>query len=126
MGSIAKSPISERTKRLPMPHGSTTVFLDLDGPILECRARHYACYLELCRRFGVTPRGPERYWGLRRQRVGAVDLLRAGGARAEEAVIRQAWIDSIEEPRFLSLDYVYPLVLETLATWRSRGLRILV
>ena len=102
------------------------VFLDLDGPILECRDRHYACYLELCRRFGVRARKRESYWQLRRRRTSAAELVRDAGASVEENAIRSAWIDLIEEPRFLRLDFVHPLVIETLAAWKMYGLRLLV
>jgi phosphoglycolate phosphatase-like HAD superfamily hydrolase len=106
--------------------GRATIFLDLDGPVLECRDRHYACDLELCSRYGRKPRAPERYWQLRRRRVSAVDLLMAGGIRAAEAELRRSWIDLIEQPRYLALDAPQPRAAEAIAAWKAAGHQIIV
>jgi phosphoglycolate phosphatase len=103
-----------------------TIFLDLDGPVLECRDRHYACYVELCSRYGRKPRAPEGYWRLRRRRVSAVDLLMAGGVREDEAELRRSWIDLIEQPRYLSLDVPQPGAAEAVAAWKAAGHRLIV
>ena len=109
-----------------MRRGRATIFLDLDGPVLECRDRHYACYVELCSRYGRKPRAPEGYWRLRRRRVTAVDLLMAGGVRADEAELRRSWIDLIEQPHYLSLDTPQPGAAEAVAAWKDAGHRLIV
>jgi phosphoglycolate phosphatase-like HAD superfamily hydrolase len=106
--------------------GRRTIFLDLDGPVLECRDRHYACYVALCSRYGCKPRAPEGYWRLRRRRVGAVDLLMAGGVRADETELRKSWIDLIEQPRYLALDAPQPRAAEAIAAWITAGHRLVV
>jgi phosphoglycolate phosphatase-like HAD superfamily hydrolase len=98
--------------------------LDLDGPVLECRERHYACYVELCRRYGHAPRGEDTYWRLRRRRVGAAELLKTGGVRADERDLRRAWIELIEQPRYLQLDVIQPGAAEALAVWKAAGCRL--
>ena len=106
--------------------GRATIFLDLDGPVLECRDRHYACYVELCSRYGRKPRAPQGYWQLRRRRVSAVDLLMAGGLRADEAELRRSWIDLIEQPRYLKLDVPQPGAAAAVAAWKAAGHRLVV
>jgi phosphoglycolate phosphatase-like HAD superfamily hydrolase len=106
--------------------GGRTIFLDLDGPVLECRDRHYACYVELCRRYGRTPRPQEAYWRLRRRRISAVDLLLAGGVEADAGELRRSWIDMIEQPRYLSLDALQPGAAEAIAVWKAAGWRLVL
>jgi len=106
--------------------GGRTIFLDLDGPVLECRDRHYACYVELCSRYGRKPRAPEGYWRFRRRRVSAVDLLISAGVRADEAELRRSWIDLIEQPRYLTLDAPQPGAAEAISAWKGAGWRLVL
>jgi phosphoglycolate phosphatase-like HAD superfamily hydrolase len=106
--------------------GDATIFLDLDGPVLECRDRHYACYVDLCSRYGCKARPQDAYWRLRRRRVSAVDLLRTGGARADEAELRSSWIELIEQPRYLTLDAPQPRAVEAITAWKAAGHQLVV
>lgn len=98
----------------------STIFLDLDGPILECKMRHYACYLDLCRSRELRPLEREEYWELKRQRVKGASLFQRSGARDGSDLMR-SWIDLVEQPGYLALDAVHPWVFDVLSSWVANG-----
>ena len=104
-----------------MKRATQTIFLDLDGPVLECGERHYACYLELCARYGVQPLAYGDYWARRRNRIGAAALLRDGGVRVDAAALQAEWISIVEQSRFLELDTCQPGATDALTVWNDDG-----
>jgi phosphoglycolate phosphatase len=103
---------------------STTIFLDLDGPILECKMRHYACYLDLCRSRELHPLTREEYWELKRQRVNGATLFQRSGARGDGSDLMRSWIALVEQPGYLALDAVHPWVFDVLSSWVAGGARL--
>lgn len=103
-----------------------TVILDLDGPLLDGRARHYACYREILEEHGMTPLLPAPYWDLKRGGAGSRAQLAASGAESIHQAFVKSWLDRIELPRLLALDRLQPGVLEKLESWRRRGLRLVL
>jgi phosphoglycolate phosphatase len=103
---------------------STTIFLDLDGPILECKMRHYACYLDLCRSRELHPLTREEYWELKRQRVNGATLFQRSGARGDGSDLMRSWIALVEQPGYLALDAVHPWVFEVLSSWVASRARL--
>jgi phosphoglycolate phosphatase-like HAD superfamily hydrolase len=108
--------------RAPSP--SSTIFLDLDGPILECKMRHYACYLDLCRSRELRPLERDEYWELKRQRVKGATLFQRSGARGDGSDLMRSWIDLVEQPGYLALDAVHPWVCDVLSSWVASGARL--
>jgi phosphoglycolate phosphatase len=100
-----------------------TVVLDLDGPVLDGRERHYTCYREILEEHGHVCLPPERYWALKRDRAGPGVQLAASGAETLEPVFRSEWLARIESPRLLALDRVQPGASRKLEAWKRRGLR---
>lgn len=96
--------------------------VDLDGPVLDGRERHYACYREIVVELGYAPLDINTYWDMKRHRASRREQLAAIGAGAAYDVFRAAWIQRIEQPRLLELDRLQPMVIETLAGWRDRGI----
>jgi len=45
------------------------LFLDLDGPLLDVRARYHAVYTQIARELGVAPLPLDAYWQAKRQRA---------------------------------------------------------
>ncbi len=43
-----------------------TVILDLDGPVLDGKLRHYDCYRRILGNYHFTPLGIDEYWELKR------------------------------------------------------------
>jgi phosphoglycolate phosphatase-like HAD superfamily hydrolase len=104
----------------------STVILDLDGPILEGRERHYTVYAAILREHGFEPMSPDRYWEMKRSRDDRRKQLAASGAGAIYEVFYTKWMERIEAPEMLLLDRVQPGVRETLTSWRARGLKLVL
>lgn len=86
------------------------IFLDLDGPILECSDRHYAVYAQVCSEAGLEPLPPQTYWEQKRQRV-----------RVLHPPLLAKWIERVEQPQYLKLDTIQPHAAAVLARWAARG-----
>jgi len=102
----------------------TALFLDLDGPILECKARHYACYDDLCRERGLNALDRNEYWRLKRRRTPARGIFTSSGASSGQEELQRVWVARVEEPRYLALDFVHDGVNTALSSWTNAGLRL--
>lgn len=103
-----------------------TVILDLDGPILDGRHRHYACYCHLLVERGYVPMDLESYWRMKRDRRDRREQLAESGATAIYDEFVSGWLRLIETPEYLALDRVYPWVRSTLTKWKKAGWRIVL
>jgi phosphoglycolate phosphatase len=104
-----------------------TVVLDLDGPILDGRLRHYACYRRILEEYCYAPVSLESYWRMKRERADRRELLAASGAEAIYEDFLRAWLEQIEQPEILALDRLHPGVIEKLQEWRDQqGLRLVL
>jgi len=104
-----------------------TLFLDLDGPILDVSRRYYRVH-QLCR--GADPPaklGPAEFWELKRARVTMGEVLARDGVSPGEAPDYAArWRELIEAPAHLLLDQPWPGVHALLAAWRPLHQLVLV
>lgn len=103
-----------------------TLVLDLDGPILDGRFRHYACYRGILRAHSHAPIGLEDYWRMKRRRAGRREQLAASGAEALYEEFSRAWLEQIERPELLALDRLQDGVTTKLREWRDRGIRLIL
>lgn len=103
-----------------------TLILDLDGPILNGRLRHYACYRRILKTHGYVPVGLEDYWRMKRTRAGRREQLAASGAGALDEEFSRAWLDQIELPELLALDRLQPGVSAKLRGWQESGIRLIL
>lgn len=103
------------------PIRSGCIILDLDGPLLDGRLRHYACHRAILVDRGLRPLPLERYWHMKRNRAPLSDQLAEAGAESIEEAYRRAWLERIEHPDLLRLDRVQPGALARLDAWRARG-----
>jgi phosphoglycolate phosphatase-like HAD superfamily hydrolase len=103
-----------------------TIILDLDGPLLDGRDRHYACYKEILQGHGHTPLDPARYWAMKRDRADRRAQLAATGAETIYGAFLDAWLERIESPAMLALDRVQPGAPETLRRWKTSGYRLVL
>jgi phosphoglycolate phosphatase len=100
--------------------------LDLDGPILDGRHRHYACYRALLEEAGATPLPLDRYWDLKRERVDRRRLLAESGAAELYDRFLEGWLARIESPEMLALDRLQPGAIEALRAWKGAGLSLVL
>lgn len=91
----------------------STLIFDLDGTLLDVRARHYAVYAGLLRETGAAPLPESIYWRRRRAGRPASELLPEPSPAAKEE-FRRGWLDRIEQSEALSLDHLYPAAMTTL------------
>jgi phosphoglycolate phosphatase len=93
--------------------------VDLDGPLLDGRQRHYACYSTILAEHGAQPLELAQYWDLKRTRADRREQLAASGAEDLYDTFLTEWLDRIEGPPMLALDRVQPGAIETLSRWRA-------
>jgi len=103
-----------------------TLIVDLDGPILDGKGRHYACYCRILAQHGYSPIPIDAYWDLKRSRGDRRTLLALSGAQSLYATFLAEWLDSIESDEMLVLDRVQPGAAEQLARWQGQGIRLIL
>ncbi|MDP9510727.1 HAD hydrolase-like protein [Pseudomonas protegens] len=103
-----------------------TIFLDLDGPLLDGTQRHYSCYRSIMEGAGFVPIDSERYWQLKRDMINRRELLALSRADSLYDEFLTRWLTLIESPGALELDIVQPGALECLRNWRQQGKRLIL
>lgn len=103
-----------------------TIIIDLDGPILDGKYRHYECYKDILSEKGFAPIHIDRYWEMKRNGIDHHQLLRESSAEELSGSFLKSWIDRIEERRYLSLDKVQHGAVNRLITWRSEGITLVL
>jgi phosphoglycolate phosphatase len=93
--------------------------IDLDGTIVDCSARHYACYADLARDLGLQVLGPQAYWSLKRARAPWAEILSSRGSDTDPTRFAERFAERIELPRYLALDRLYPGALDALRAMRA-------
>ena len=106
--------------------GVERIFLDLDGPLLDGKERHYRCYQSILESFGLKPVGFDDYWESKRALVSRKELLLASGAQSIYEEYLVAWLNLIETPAMLALDKVQDGAIECLRAWKSQGAELLL
>lgn len=101
-----------------------TIILDLDGPILDGRLRHYQCYSDILLENGFTPISEDEYWEMKRNCLDRHRQLAASGADGIYDKFIKTWLERIEGKDYLSLDRLQPGVMQKLQEWKYRGIRL--
>ena len=68
------------------------IFLDLDGPVLDGKERHYFCYRKILKKLGFEPVGIDEYWASKREKGNRRDLLKRSGAERAYDKFFAEWI----------------------------------
>ncbi len=98
--------------------------LDLDGPILDGRLRHYQCYRDILLEQGITPISIDQYWEMKRNKKDRRIQLAASNAESIYDVFLSSWLERIEQERYLSFDRLQPGVLQKLYEWKHNAIRL--
>lgn len=100
------------------------IFLDLDGPLLDGKERHYHCYRSILERYDFKPVGIDEYWETKRGLVNRRDLLSFSGAEEIYDEYLAAWLAMIESPEVLALDRVQAGAIDRLRGWKEQGIKL--
>jgi phosphoglycolate phosphatase-like HAD superfamily hydrolase len=103
-----------------------TIILDLDGPLLDGKFRHYACYSQILQKYGYAPLSLDHYWQMKRARISRREQLAASQADTIYEDFLQDWLELIEHPNLLALDRLQPNVFHKLEQWRNYGIQLIV
>lgn len=80
-----------------------TLIFDLDGTLLDCRARHYTVYSEVLTEMGYEPLTEADYWRRRRDGQGTFDVTSHLPEDVAKA-FRITWFNRIERRDMLAMD----------------------
>ena len=97
------------------------IVLDLDGPVLDTRWRHYHCYSAILTTAGDEPLSQERYWQAKRRGTTRSELLAMTDSDHLDGAFAATWLESIESEESLRLDGIQPGAVDVLFEWQGRG-----
>lgn len=104
-----------------------TLFLDLDGPILDVRDRYYGVHRELVGERHADVLSAEVFWEIKRAKGTAADVVRRCGLEASAlAEYSSGWRERIESQEWLVRDTLFPGVQEQLSRWKERHALVVV
>lgn len=103
-----------------------TIILDLDGPLLEGKMRHYACYRRILDEQGFEPVSIDEYWEMKRNRIDRRALLERSRAASIYDEFLKCWMERIETQEYLLLDRLQKNVIEILQRWKAAGIRLVL
>ncbi|AJQ26088.1 HAD family hydrolase [Pelosinus fermentans] len=95
------------------------IFLDLDGPILDGKLRHYNCYRDIILKDGGVPIDIDQYWNMKRAKIKRDIILHQSQYQNTYENFLQQWIDNIEKKEYLKFDELKPYISDTLSDWRD-------
>ena len=98
-----------------------TIAIDADGPLLDGREKHFACYQFIAERLGFEPLDGKTYWQLKRERTPLEKLLALTNAEINPTDFKRLWQDHIESPEFLDLDKLQDEALAKFKAWHGAG-----
>lgn len=102
------------------------LILDLDGPVLDCKERHFECYKDILERNSFKPLGIEEYWELKRNKVDRFEQLKKSGAEDFYDSFLKEWLSNIEDKKYLRFDKLHVRAAETLNKWKCDGVDIIL
>jgi phosphoglycolate phosphatase-like HAD superfamily hydrolase len=102
------------------------IFLDLDGPLLDGKYRHYSCYSYIMKKYGFSAIALDEYWEKKRLLLNRRDLLQLSDADSIYDEYLSEWLSLIETKELLALDRVQEGALDCLQAWKSLGVNLVL
>jgi len=102
------------------------IVVDLDGTLVDCAARHYACYLSACAELGAPHLPAQAYWQMKRRHAPWPDIFSEAGAQMDPARAEKAFLALIEAPEYLQLDTLYGDSLRALTELKKKASRLVL
>ncbi|MEO8456466.1 MAG: HAD family hydrolase [Chloroflexota bacterium] len=102
-----------------------TLIFDLDGTLLDCRARHYTVYSDSLEELGQEPISEASYWRRRMNGDGTFDVISRLAPEITRS-FRITWMGRIERRDYLAYDDTFVGTLEALAELRKEHRLVLL
>jgi phosphoglycolate phosphatase-like HAD superfamily hydrolase len=102
------------------------IFIDLDGPLLDGKEKHYFCYQTILKNYDFEPIPIDEYWKKKRALFGRRDLLSLSGAEIIYDKFLITWLDMIESPEALALDKLQKEVINCLQIWSAKKIKLIL
>lgn len=95
---------------------SGTIFLDLDGTLLDTSKRHYKLYNDILdkRGFSKSKISPEKFWNMKRKCTKTRDILPVFFLEEDITSFEEEWLQKIEKKYYLQHDKLFPEIKNTL------------
>lgn len=104
---------------------TVVVAVDVDGPILDGKLRHYSCYSDILRKYGYVPTDIDTYWCAKRQGLSVREQLGLSGAADLGETFKVEWLEMIETPQRLALDQPWDGAVEKIGLWQREDVEVL-
>lgn len=92
------------------------IFLDLDGPILDVSHRHYQVYSDILKEANKPTVSFEEYWQNKcAKQPHSLVVSQTAGVDFYTSTFQNQWLNRIEVEKYLTLDLVWPWVIDVLA-----------
>ena len=104
----------------------SSIIVDLDGPILDGKLRHYHCYNDILKESGYTGMAMDEYWEMKRNRIDRREQLAVSNAEGIYDQFLASWKKRIEERKYLAYDKLQPGAIERIEEWKGLGIKIIL
>lgn len=97
------------------------IFLDLDGPVLDGKRKHYNCYSDIVKELGGCPIELEKYWEEKRYGNNKTIISDYSGFNNcnQYKMFMDEWKKRIESRKYLEYDVLKPQVKEVLCRLKT-------
>ncbi|MEN6294432.1 MAG: HAD hydrolase-like protein, partial [Methanobacterium sp.] len=87
-----------------------TIFLDLDGTLLDTSPRHYKLYQDILNKKGASESkvSLEKFWNMKRAGIKTRDILPASLSNEIIDSFEKEWLQKIEKKSYLQYDEPFP------------------
>lgn len=103
-----------------------TLYLDLDGTLIDVSERYYRIYREIVLAIGGNPLEKSEYWRLKRQAVSESELLSQVTPLEGAIELLALRAKKLESAEYLKYDQLVPGALEAMKSLKTRAKLVLV